>query len=101
VLPLIVSGVGGAALITGIILAVVGNGNVPSACSTSNNTCKGAPGDKVFDDASSARKLTNIGIGLGIGGLAVGVGGLVWYLVSPKEAPSSSSAWLTANGFTF
>lgn len=101
VFPLVVAGVGGAALITGVILAVVGNGKVPSACNTSNDTCKAAPGDKVFDDASSARKLTNAGLGIAIGGLAVGIGGLVWYLLSPKESTSSTSAKLLLNGFTF
>lgn len=88
-LPLVVAGVGGAALVTGIVLAVVGKNGVPSVCSTSTNECAAPPGDPVFNDAKSSMQLANLGIGIGITGLVLGVGGLIWYLSS---APSKDSA---------
>jgi len=86
IFPLVIAGVGGAALATGVVLAVVGLGNVPSQCSTGARECAAPPGDPVFEDAKSAMNLANLGVGLGIAGLVVGVGGLIWYLSSPSSS---------------
>jgi hypothetical protein len=97
IFPLVIAGVGGAALITGGILGLVGLGNVPSQCSTSSHDCAAPPGDKVFSDAKSAIGLANAGLAIGIVGLVVGVGGLVWYFTSSPRTGASASGGVTAS----
>ena len=97
ILPLVVAGIGGAALVTGGVLALVGLGNVPSQCTTSPRECAAPPGDKVFSDAKSAINLANTGLAVGIIGLVVGVGGLVWYFTSSPTGSSNTPASVTAN----
>lgn len=92
VFPLVVAGIGGAALATGVVLTFVGLGGVPDQCDRSSNQCAAAPGDPVFSDAESAVNTANIGIGVGIAGLVVGLGGLIWYLSSSPSEPSTTSA---------
>jgi hypothetical protein len=92
IFPLIIAGVGGAALVTGTILGFVGLGQVPSQCTTSPRECAAAPGDPVFDDARSAINLANLGLGIGIVGAVLGVGGLVWYFSSSPSEPTPASA---------
>jgi hypothetical protein len=100
VLPLVVAGIGGVALITGGILGIVGLGNVPSQCSTSSHDCAAPPGDKVFSDAKSAIGLANTGLAIGIIGLVVGVGGLVWYFTSSPTTGATASGGVTASSST-
>lgn len=90
VLPLVVAGLGGAALATGVVLTVVGLGKVPSVCSRDTNQCAAPPGSPVFDEASSGMSLANVGIGVGIAGAVVGIGGLVWYFTSAPSAPEKT-----------
>jgi hypothetical protein len=97
-LPLVVAGAGGVALVTGAVLGVVGLSKVPGQCTTSPRECAAPPGDKVFSDAKSAVNLANVGLGVGIAGLVIGVGGLIWYLTSgPPSAPSTNAARLFTN----
>jgi hypothetical protein len=107
-LPLVVAGIGGAALVAGAVVGLVGLGQVPDRCSTSPNECTAPPGDKVFDDASSAVGLANVGLGVGLAGLVVGIGGLIWYFSSSPADPATTSARLSPAavarlrpGFTF
>jgi hypothetical protein len=83
--PLVLAGVGGAALVTGGILLGVGLGKVPSNCSLGTKECQAPPGDKSLDDAHSAVTLVNIGATTAIAGAIIGIGGLVWYLSKPSE----------------
>ena len=103
VVPLVVTGVGVAAGVTGLVLGLVGLGGVPDACDKGTNKCKAAPGDPVFDDAKSSMGLANVGLIVGISGAVVGVGGLVWYLLSgPKERDTTAAKiapMVRANGF--
>lgn len=82
VVPLVVAGIGGAAIIVGTILLVSGLGSVPSNCSRSDHECAAAAGDPSFDDAKSAVGRANLGLGIGIGGIAVAATGLIWYFAS-------------------
>jgi hypothetical protein len=95
VLPLVVAGVGVAALGTGIALGVVGLGKVPSECRRSDNTCAAAPDSAAFSDAKSAMTLANTGVLIaGIGAVAL-VSGVVWYLTSPSPStPKQGSLWI-------
>lgn len=83
VFPLVVAGIGAAALVTGSVLFAVGLNKVPANCSLSTRDCSAAPGDAAFNDARSAVSLANLGAGVGIGGAAVLVTGLVWYFTQP------------------
>ena len=82
--PLVVAGLGAAALATGGALLALGLHKVPDACSVSTKECAASPGDPSFDGARSGVSLANIGAGVGIGGAALLVGGIVWYAVEPK-----------------
>jgi hypothetical protein len=84
VFPLFVAGVGAAAMAVGGILVGVGLESIPSQCSYATRDCAAPPGDPAFDKAQSNVNLANAGIGMGVGGLAVLAGGIVWYLLQPK-----------------
>lgn len=86
--PLVVAGLGGAAAITGAVLAAIGSSNVPDSCSMSTRECAAPPGDPSIDDAASGVRLANTGLAIGIAGAAVLVGGLVWYFVQPASSSS-------------
>jgi hypothetical protein len=101
-----VMGLGAVMVVGGAALGIWGVTKVPAACSTSNNQCAAPPGDKVFTDAASAVKMTNIGIAVGSVGLAAFVGGMVWYFKGAHtESPDQGVAivpWIdpTGGGFT-
>lgn len=82
-LPLVVAGIGAAALGTGLALTFVGLGKVPDSCTISSHECAAPPGSPVFEDAKSGVGLANIGMVTSIAGGAVMIGGLVWYFVQP------------------
>lgn len=104
VVPLIVAGLGGAAMIVGTVLLVSGLGAVPANCSRSSHECAAPPGDASFDDAKSAVGRANLGLGVGVGGAAVAVTGLIWYFASspsePERAPSTAglTPWTDGRG---
>ncbi len=83
--PLVVSGAGLAAGAVGAIMIAAGLGGIPSQCSYSSRDCAAAPGDPVFAKAQSGVNLANAGIGIGIGGVVMLAGGLVWYFLQPKS----------------
>jgi hypothetical protein len=88
-LPLVVAGLGGAALATGGVLFAVGMGQVPEGCSVSTKECAAPPGDPRLDDANRGVSLANLGVGIGLSGAALLIGGLVWYAATPATPPST------------
>jgi len=98
-LPLVLAGVGGAAMVTGVVLMLVGSGKIPSNCSMSSHDCAAPPGDKAFDDARKGTSLINVGIGVGIAGAVVTAGALVWYFAQPKKIEQARAA-MTGDGFS-
>jgi hypothetical protein len=98
VVPWIVTGVGAAAAITGVVLYVTGNGRIPDTCSRSALTCQPGPTQEETDAriarAESAHSQSNVGLGVLIGGAVVAAGGLVWHFLmpSPKAAAPNTSA---------
>ncbi len=89
VAPWALVGVGGALVVTGTILLVVGSGKVQSA----NNACPAHTGcdQSVADEGNTGRTLETVGIVGGILGI-VGVGaGLVWHFTEGGAAQTASS----------
>jgi hypothetical protein len=90
--PWIVVGIGGAAIVTGVILLVVGAGDVSTAQSLCNGG-RSCPTSSDADQGNTGRTLETVGgIALGVGGAAV-VGGLVWHFLEPT-GPASPAAHL-------
>lgn len=94
---------GGAMAVGGIALGVFGMTRVPDGCSISSHECAAPPGDPVFDEASSAMRLVNIGFIAGGVGIAATVGGLVWYFKGSKTTKEASDQqalkpWLVPGG---
>jgi hypothetical protein len=94
---------GGVVAIAGGAYAFYGKSQIPSQCDFGTHECAAPPGDKVFDEASSAASKVNIGIitaGVGFAALA---GGLVWYVGGAKteKPPATEQAiapWVSGNG---
>jgi hypothetical protein len=91
IFPLIVAGLGAAAAATGGVLLGLALQKVPSRCSMASKECAAPPGDPSFAEAQSAASQANIGLGVGIGGAAMLVGGLLWYAVQPASLPKAET----------
>jgi hypothetical protein len=90
--PLLVAGVGAAAAVTGVVLAIAGMKQVPDDCSLGSHQCVAAPGDPSFDQAHRGVTMANVGIGVGIGGAAMLAGGALWYFMQPLKMPREAGA---------
>ncbi len=86
--PWIIVGLGGAAVVTGVILLVAAP-KIPANCNSSNGSCKANPGEsttQLDDDRSKAGSsvgLTTAGTFTLIGGGVVLAGGLLWHFLEP------------------
>jgi hypothetical protein len=90
--PWIVVGVGGAAIITGGVLYLVGSGNVSSAennCPAPSHT---GPNCTASDASSgnSGRTLESVGVVAGSVGLAAVAGGLIWHFMEPTASSTQT-----------
>src|SRR5262249_33948501 len=85
VAPLVVAGIGAAAAIAGGVLVGVGVKDVPSSCSIGSRQCVAPPGDPAFEQAHRGIALATLGLGVGAGGAALLLGGVVWYLLEPAQ----------------
>jgi hypothetical protein len=86
--PWVVVGLGGAALITGAVLYVVGSSNVSSSesdCPPPNHT---GPNCTTSDASSgnSGRSLETVGVVAGSVGIAAVAGGLLWHFMEPTSS---------------
>ncbi len=85
VAPLVVAGIGAVAAIGGAVLVTVGVKDVPSNCAIGSRQCVAPPGDPAFDQAHRGIALADLGLGIGAGGAALLLGGVVWYLATPAR----------------
>lgn len=103
VFPLVLAGIGGAALVTGGALAFLGYDRVPSSCSFSTHECaapaRGEPDPT--ERAASGTRLANVGMGVGAAGAVVLITGLVWYYAQPESHRETRRGALPMPGFTF
>jgi tetratricopeptide (TPR) repeat protein len=96
--PWILTGVGGAATITGIVVWIVGHGDI----STAETACNGRTGcqPSVASQGNSGRRLETAGAVVGGVGLATLAGGLVWLLLQkPAESPAAFVSPVVAPGY--
>lgn len=99
ILPWVLTGVGGAVLITGGIITILGAGKVSEAEKTCpNHACPDALGKAAQDAAAQkgndGRNQETIGVIVGSVGLAAIAGGLVWHFLEPT-GPKPGTARLT------
>jgi tetratricopeptide (TPR) repeat protein len=87
VAPWIVVGLGGAGVVTGIVLLAAAK--IPDNCDASSGSCKPTPGEstKQLDDdrstAGTAKGLKTGGVVTLIGGAVILTGGLLWHFLEP------------------
>ena len=84
--PLVLVGLGAAAMVAGGVLVGVGLSRVPASCSLSTNECVAPPKDPAFAQASSGVSMANLGAIVGGAGGATFLGSLIWYLAQTPHA---------------
>ena len=89
--PLVVAIAGGAIAATGGVLYVVASGDVSDWESVCGADRRGCPDGADRDEANAARDRQILWGTVSIAGLAIGAGGLVWYLLSPPKPAQSAS----------
>jgi len=77
--------------VAGGVLLGVGLARIPSSCSLATHQCAAPPKDPVFDRASGAVTLVNVGAIVGASGVVALGGSLIWYLTSPPRAVAPPS----------
>jgi hypothetical protein len=88
--PWIVAGIGGAALIGGVVMYVVGSGDISSALSTCPTRMACAP--EVASQGNTGRSLKTAGAIVGGVGLGAVAAGLIWHFVERPGSPSAPAA---------
>jgi hypothetical protein len=93
--PWIVVGIGGAALVAGVVLYAVGAPQISDAentCPPPSHTCPPtSKGSSAISEGNNGRTLETVGVVMGSVGLAGVAGGLIWHFLEPT-GPSSSTA---------
>lgn len=100
----VVIGLGAAMVLGGGGLGIFGLTRVPDNCSISTHQCAAPPGDKSFDDASSAIGLSNIGWVVSAVGVVAIAGGVAWYVGgkrTEKEESVVAAPWVTPDAAGF
>lgn len=90
ILPLIVAGAGGAIAIIGGILymgATSDYNEADDAC-PDHDVCP----DEITEQGNSAVRRQRVSAAVGIGGLAIAAGGLIWYFLAPAEGGTTAKA---------
>jgi hypothetical protein len=92
VAPWIVTGAGGAMVVTGGVLFLVGSGKVSSAeSSCPNHKCPDGPSAQSnADKGNSGRSLETVGVIVGGVGLGAVAGGLLWHFLEPTGGDTST-----------
>jgi len=100
IVPWVVVGVGGAALVGGIILLVVGSGKVSeSKALCPNNSCPPSVLSTALAENKSGYTLETVGLivgGLGVAGVATG---LIWHFMEPMSEKKAAFAPVITPGY--
>ena len=98
-LPWVVVGVGGAALVAGVVLYAVGGPQISDAektCGTQHNNCPpGAAGANAISEGNNGRTLETVGVIVGAVGVAGVAGGLLWHFLEPTSPSGAASTTLS------
>lgn len=100
----VVIGLGAAMVLGGGALGIYGLTQVPDNCTISTHQCAAPPGDKSFDDASSAIGLSNIGWVVSAVGVVAIAGGVAWYVGgkhTEKESSVVATPWFAPDAAGF
>lgn len=98
ILPWLTVGVGGALLVTGLVLFLTAS--TPEGCDDDTQTCAKRAGQTDADvqqnqeDAGSARGRRIIGVGSIVGGGVIAAAGLAWHFLEKPTTTASISPWL-------
>jgi tetratricopeptide (TPR) repeat protein len=87
--PWVVAGIGGAALIGGVVMYVMGSGDISSALSSCPTRAGCAP--EVASQGNTGRSLKTAGAIVGGVGLGAVAAGLIWYFVEKPSSPKAPS----------
>jgi len=98
-LPWVVVGVGGAAIVGGVILLIVGAGEISSAEKTCGPTHKNCASQADVTKGSDGRTLEIAGEVVGAVGLAATAGGLVWHFMQPQGSAKVVASPIVAPGY--
>lgn len=91
VAPWIVVGIGGAAVVAGVVLFAVGAGDI----STAENKCpqhSNCPFPDAVNTGNTGRSLETVGVIAGSVGVAAVAGGLLWHFLETPGEPSTTGA---------
>ena len=96
--PLIYTGV--VLAVGGAALATVGMLRVPGNCTLATHQCAAPPGDPSLGTAAGAIKTFNIGLAVGVVGVAAIAGGLTWYIKGAhvEKEKLAVSPWMLSSG---
>ncbi len=89
--PWILVGVGGVTAVSGGIMYFVNRGDVPAQCNFDSRSCATGSSGGVQQAAEVATSRANTGLVIGVVGLVVMAGGLVWHFVEPTGPIASAS----------
>lgn len=95
--PLVISGIGLAAVAVGSVLIGVGINGVPANCNFGTRECAAPINDPSFGKAQSSVNLANAGVGTVVAGGITAIGGLIWYIAQPKPH-KNELAWNLVRG---
>jgi hypothetical protein len=92
--PWIVTSLGGAAIVTGGVVWLVGNNKYSAAVSQCGGTiCP--PGSSAIDQGNSGHSLMIVGGGVFLGGIGLAGAGLLWHFLEPTDAPAETKATIS------
>jgi hypothetical protein len=102
VAPWVIVGVGGAAVIAGVVLYGVGSGKVSNAegvCGSSHTDCPTDPvthqitpaGQSAISDGNNGRTLETVGVVVGAVGLGGVAAGLLWHFLEPTSTSTGGT----------
>jgi hypothetical protein len=91
--PWIVTGIGGAAIIGGVVLYIVGSGDVSSAADACPTRKLCAP--SVASQGNDGRTLKAVGVVVGGVGIGAVVGGLLWHYFDKGGAPAAAGGYIS------
>jgi hypothetical protein len=90
-LPWVVVGVGGAAVVAGVVLMALGASDVSSALGTCHQVRNPCSSQSAVDQGNSGRTLEDVGGGVLAGGLVVAAAGVLWHFLEGPRVETGTA----------